>query len=178
MSSSPDVPGLSESFLITTGSRYFITRLDRGNDQNTTEIYMSHRAITDDQQNGKVKPGYWEVDNGISSKNKGRTRAEQERADGEDLDAELLRRLMVKLGIEDQKSHSIMANNTTQLRASINKAADGALTLAVNDEFDRAWRRVGLALDRVGFVVEDKNRSNGIYFVLFGPDRDLHQMLI
>ena len=60
-----------------------------------------------------------------------------------------------------------MANSATQLRASVTKAPDGTLTLAVNDEFDRAWRRVGLALDRVGFVVEDKNRSNGIYFVRY-----------
>jgi outer membrane protein assembly factor BamC len=60
-----------------------------------------------------------------------------------------------------------MTNSTTQLRASLSKATDGTLTLAVNDEFDRAWRRVGLALDRVGFVVEDKNRSNGVYFVRY-----------
>jgi outer membrane protein assembly factor BamC len=37
----------------------------------------------------------------------------------------------------------------------------------VTDEFDRAWRRVGLALDRVGFVVEDKNRSQGLYYVRY-----------
>jgi outer membrane protein assembly factor BamC len=99
--------------------------------------------------------------------NQARTIAEKARADAEDLDAELLRRLMVRLGVEDQKSRSIMANSPTQLRASLNKATDGAITLAVNDEFDRAWRRVGLALDRVGFVVEDKNRSNGVYFVRY-----------
>jgi outer membrane protein assembly factor BamC len=60
-----------------------------------------------------------------------------------------------------------MANSATQLRASLSKSNDGTLSLAVNDEFDRAWRRVGLALDRVGFVVEDKNRANGIYFVRY-----------
>ncbi len=147
----------------------FRTRLDRGNDQNTTEIYMSHRAVSDTPDDGKVvvRTRLGNIDQGYAPKNQVRTKEDQERADGEDLDAELLRRLMVKLGIEDQKSHSIMANNATQLRASIDKAADGALTLAVNDEFDRAWRRVGLALDRVGFVVEDKNRSNGIYFVRY-----------
>ena len=74
---------------------------------------------------------------------------------------------MVRLGVEDQKSRSIMGNSNTQLRASLSKATDGTFRLAVNDEFDRAWRRVGLALDRVGFVVEDKNRSNGVYFVRY-----------
>ena len=60
-----------------------------------------------------------------------------------------------------------MASGNNQLRAKINKSADGLASLTVNDEFDRAWRRVGLALDRIGFVVEDKNRSSGLYFVRY-----------
>jgi len=147
----------------------FRTRLDRGEREGTTEIFMSHRAVSDTPDDGKVKVRnrLGEFDTGYAPQNQARTIAEKERADAEDLDAELLRRLMVRLGVEDQKSRSIMANSTNQLRASINKAADGTLTLSINDEFDRAWRRVGLALDRVGFVVEDKNRANGVYFVRY-----------
>ena len=45
--------------------------------------------------------------------------------------------------------------------------------LSVNDQFDRAWRRIGLALDRVGFTVEDRDRSKGLYFVRYvDPDAD------
>ncbi len=147
----------------------FRTRLDRGESEGTTEIYMSHRAVSDTPDDGKVKVRnrLGEFDMGYAPQKQARTIADKERADAEDLDAELLRRLMVRLGVEDQKSRSIMENNTTQLRASLSKATDGTLTLAVNDEFDRAWRRIGLALDRVGFVVEDKNRSNGVYFVRY-----------
>jgi outer membrane protein assembly factor BamC len=147
----------------------FRTRLDRGESEGTTEIYMSHRAVSDTPDDGKVKVRnrLGEFDTGYAPQNQARTIAEKERADAEDLDAELLRRLMVRLGVEDQKSRSIMGNSNTQLRASLSKATDGTFTLAVNDEFDRAWRRVGLALDRVGFVVEDKNRSNGVYFVRY-----------
>lgn len=147
----------------------FRTRLDRGENAETTEIYMSHRSVSDTPDDGKVKVRnrLGEFDTGYAPQNQARTIAEKERADAEDLDAELLRRLMVRLGVEDQKSRSIMATSTTQLRASLNKATDGTLTLAVNDGFDRAWRRVGLALDRVGFVVEDKNRANGVYFVRY-----------
>lgn len=136
----------------------FRTRLDRGESEGTTEIYMSHRAVSDTPDDGKVKVRnrLGEFDMGYAPQKQARTIADKERADAEDLDAELLRRLMVRLGVEDQKSRSIMENNTTQLRASLSKATDGTLTLAVNDEFDRAWRRIGLALDRVGFVVEDK----------------------
>ena len=46
--------------------------------------------------------------------------------------------------------------------------------LTVNDSFDRAWRRVGLALDRVGFTVEDRDRSKGLFFVRYiDPERDV-----
>jgi outer membrane protein assembly factor BamC len=45
--------------------------------------------------------------------------------------------------------------------------------LSLNEQFDRAWRRVGLALDRVGFTVEDRDRSKGLYFVRYvDPDAD------
>ena len=39
--------------------------------------------------------------------------------------------------------------------------------LQVDDALDRAWRRIGLALDRGGFTVEDRDRNQGIYFVRF-----------
>src|SRR6185503_4315752 len=46
--------------------------------------------------------------------------------------------------------------------------------LVVNDTFERTWRRVGLALDRVGFTVEDRDRSKGIFFVRYiDPERDI-----
>ena len=59
-------------------------------------------------------------------------------------------------------------------RARLEKAADGASLLVVDDSFDRAWRRVGLALDRVGFTVVDRDRSKGTYFVRYAnPDTDV-----
>ncbi len=84
-----------------------------------------------------------------------------------ELDAELLRRLMVKLGVEEKKSQAIMANAEVIKRAEVVKEADGSATLILNDPFDRAWRRVGLALDRIGFVMEDKDRSKGEFFVRY-----------
>jgi outer membrane protein assembly factor BamC len=52
-------------------------------------------------------------------------------------------------------------------RATLEKDKTGNITLSLNDQFDRAWRRVGLALDRIGFLVEDKDRSRGIFFVKY-----------
>ena len=46
--------------------------------------------------------------------------------------------------------------------------------MEVYEPFDRAWRRVGLALDRVGFTVEDRDRQNGLYFVRYAdPDAEM-----
>ncbi len=51
-----------------------------------------------------------------------------------------------------------------------------ASRLVVDDSFDRAWRRVGLALDRTGFTVVDRDRSKGLYFVRYSnPDVDPKQ---
>jgi outer membrane protein assembly factor BamC len=52
-------------------------------------------------------------------------------------------------------------------------AADAYVQLS--ETFDRAWRRVGLTLDRSGFTVEDRDRSKGLYFVRYAykaPDAD------
>jgi outer membrane protein assembly factor BamC len=56
-------------------------------------------------------------------------------------------------------------------RARIEKSGNGLSQLVVDDAFDRAWRRVGLALDRTGFTVVDRDRSKGLYFVRYSdPD--------
>jgi outer membrane protein assembly factor BamC len=52
-------------------------------------------------------------------------------------------------------------------------AADKGGSLTVKEPFDRAWRRVGLALDRIGFTVEDRDRSKGLFFVRYiDPDAE------
>jgi outer membrane protein assembly factor BamC len=144
----------------------FRTRLDRGNEANTTEIYMTHQSVKAafDGDKNRVKTKYGEIDTGY--KEDAKPIAEADAKDAE-LDNELLRRLMVKLGVEEQKSKSIIASAVTLKRAEVVKEADGSATLLLNDPFDRAWRRVGLALDRIGFVIEDKDRSNGIFFVRY-----------
>jgi outer membrane protein assembly factor BamC len=59
-------------------------------------------------------------------------------------------------------------------RAKLERASGGADLLVVQESFDRAWRRVGLVLDRVGFTVEDRDRSKGRYFVRYvDPESDV-----
>ena len=149
-----------------TDKKKFRTRIDRGNEVNTSEIYMTHRSVSGAPDDGKnrIKTQYGEIDTGY--KLEGKTAVAEDVRDAE-LDAELLRRLMVKLGVAEQKSKDIIAQGVILKRAEVIKEADGSATLKLNDAFDRAWRRVGLALDRVGFVIEDKDRSNGIFFVRY-----------
>jgi len=151
---------------VAADKKKFRTRLERGDQENTTEIYMTHRAVTgapDDGKN-KIRTQLGEIETGYKPESE--IKASAEPADAE-LDAELLRRLMVKLGVEEQKSKTLVAAASTVKRAEVVKESDGSARLILNDPFDRAWRRVGLALDRIGFVIEDKDRSKGLFFVRY-----------
>jgi outer membrane protein assembly factor BamC len=147
--------------------RKFRTRLERGEKEGSTEIYMTHHTVNSAPDNGKqvVQTQYGYVDTGYRPEDtKSNKTADENDAD---LDAELLRRLMVKLGVAEKRAQEIVANPVAEKRAEVVKEADSSVTLNLNDPFDRGWRRVGLALDRVGFVIEDKDRSKGLYFVRY-----------
>ncbi|MGH8633549.1 MAG: outer membrane protein assembly factor BamC [Burkholderiales bacterium] len=139
----------------STGERdKYRTRLERGAQPGTTEIYISHRGMEE-----------------VYTSNVTADRADtrwQPRPPDPGLEAEMLRRLMVRFGVEESRARSQVASaQPAALRATLSRVGDGTGTLAVNEQFDRAWRRVGLALDRVGFTVEDSDRSKGLYFVRY-----------
>ncbi|MCW5604468.1 MAG: outer membrane protein assembly factor BamC [Burkholderiales bacterium] len=129
----------------------FRTRLERSVEPGMTEVYISHRGME-------------EV---YTSASQDQTKWQPRRADA-DLEAEMLGRLMVRFGAQqDQARAQLAASSTATPRARLVRGQNGASTLAVDEQFDRAWRRVGLALDRVGFTVEDRDRSKGLYFVRY-----------
>ena len=147
--------------------RKFRTRLERGEKEGFTEIYMTHRTVSSAPDDGKneIQTQLGKIDTGYRADgDKGNKSAEENDAD---LDAELLRRLMVKLGLSEKQAQQIAANPATEKHAEVTKEADSSVTLRLNDPFDRGWRRVGLALDRIGFVTEDKDRSKGVYYVRY-----------
>jgi len=89
-----------------------------------------------------------------------------------ELEAEMLRRLMVRLGADEARAQSVLAETQKEDRAQV-QVTDGEVLLQVEEAFDRAWRRIGLALDRVNFTVEDRDRAKGLYFVRYvDPDTD------
>ncbi len=54
---------------------------------------------------------------------------------------------------------------------TVAQASNDEITLS--DGYDRAWTRVGLALDRTNFTVDDRDRNRGIYFVRYADPKDL-----
>ena len=145
-----------DSLYSTAERDKFRTRLEKGAEPGTVEIYISHR-------------GMYEI---YVSEGKSETKWQPRPADPE-LEAEMLRRLMVRLGVEESRAKTMVAADQRQERAKLSRATDGAGALLLEEPFDRAWRRVGLALDRVGFTVEDRDRSMGLYFVRYvDPELD------
>ncbi|TXT27488.1 MAG: lipoprotein-34 [Rhodocyclaceae bacterium] len=143
--------------LYSTGERdKFRTRFEPGVTPGTTDIFVSHRSMEEVYTSSAKDDTRW-----------------QPRAADPELEAEMLRRLMVRLGSEEKRAEASIASVKAEPRAKLAKSDDGAGTLEVLERFDRAWRRVGLALDRVGFTVEDRDRSRGLYFVRYvDPELD------
>ncbi len=147
--------------------RKFRTRLERGEEKGTTEIFMTHRTVagTPDDGKEKIQTQLGEIDMGYRVDQTDKTIKVDEFE--QDLDAELLRRLLVKLGIAEDQAKQIANNPVKERHAEVVKEANESVTLKLKDSYDRGWRRVGLALDRVGFVVEDKNRAEGLFYVRY-----------
>ena len=148
------------------------TRLEKGAEPNTTEIFVSNRNVEEVYTNNNQDRTVW-----------------QSRAADRELEAEMLNRMLVKLGATEAQVAAAAAKAPAPVRSGatpVAAAADsknavlenaGAGPLVVNDSFDRAWRRVGLALDRVCFTVEDRDRSKGLFYVRYvDPEVDREAM--
>ena len=141
----------------------FRTRIERGTEPGTVEIYISHQGaaqLPTKTKGGSPEDWVW-----------------QPTPPNPELEAEFLSRLLVQFGTSAPAAATAVAALPQQpVRARIEKGSDGATRLVVDDAFDRAWRRVGLALDRTGFTVVDRDRSKGLYFVRYAnPDLDVKQ---
>lgn len=135
----------------------FRTRVERGTEPGTTEVFISHR-------------GMYEVV--VGERQSERTMWQARPADPE-LEAEMLYRLMARLGANDAQVQAVQRAPQPEPRATVARSSVRGSSLYIEDPFDRAWRRVGLALDRVGFTVEDRDRSKGVYYVRYAdPEVD------
>jgi outer membrane protein assembly factor BamC len=138
-----------DSMYSTSERDKFRTRFEQ-NAEGSTEIYISHRGVQ-------------EI---FNSEGKDTTVWQPRPADPE-LEAEFLRRLMVKLGVPQEQTKSAVAAQPTAKRLATATSQAGQPAVQIDENFERSWRRVGLALDRTGFTVEDRDRKQGIYFVRY-----------
>jgi outer membrane protein assembly factor BamC len=135
--------------LYSTGERdKFRTRLER-NAAGGTEIYISHRGMVENYSNADKTQTIW-----------------QPRAVDPELEAEFLRKLMLKLGVTADRAKTLIATEAPKQSSRL-ATVNGQTVAQIDDGFDRAWRRVGLSLDRTGFTVEDRDRNIGTYFVRY-----------
>lgn len=125
----------------------FRTRIERT--ASGTEIFISHRGMQEVYTNQQQDQTRW-----------------QPRAADPDLEAEMLARLMVKLGAKAEQAQVVADTPAAPARARV-VGSSTAPAVQVDEGFDRAWRRVGLSLDRSGFTVEDRDRAQGVYFVRY-----------
>jgi len=143
--------------LYGTGERdKFRTRIER-TASGATEIYVSHRGAEEVLTGPQKEVATWTV-----------------RPNDPDLEAIFLSKLMARLsGAPDAKPAEVAATAAIAAAPAAPAHAKmvGETAVEVDEGFDRAWRRVGLALDRVGFTVEDRDRVQGVYFVRYvDPD--------
>jgi outer membrane protein assembly factor BamC len=146
---------LLDSVYSTAERDKFRTRLERSA-TGGTEIYISHRGMIEVYANREKDQTVW-----------------QPRPADPELEAEFLRRLMVRLGVPQEQTRAATATAPDKPSSRVATVNNQPVVL-IDEGFDRAWRRVGLALDRTGFTVEDRDRSQGTYFVRYvapNPDK-------
>lgn len=116
---------------------------------NVTAIFLTHKGAEEAIDKGGVVK--WQM-----------------RPSDPELEAEMLRRLMVYLGRSEEESKRLMAEGGTASAstAQVQLVSEaGRPALRVGDDPRRVWRRLGLALDRASLLVDEQDRSAGIYYV-------------
>jgi len=135
--------------IYSSGTRdKYRTRIER-NDQGGVDIYITHRGMSEEYADAAKLRTIW-----------------MSRPSDPELEAEFLVRLMVKLGVSNENAQAAVAQSGDGTNLA-NPSSTNPNLLTLKDSFDVSWRRVGLALDRTGFTVEDRDRAQGIYFVRY-----------
>ena len=127
-------------------------RLERGEAPGTTELFITHQGVeeilTSESDESATIWGPRPKDPGLES--------------------EMLKRMMIYLGVQPQQAEQMLAEERpAKIHAELIQQDSGQATLIVHDDYSKAWRNVGIVLDRVDFAVEDRDRLQGIYYVRY-----------
>ncbi len=137
--------------------RYRVRLEAAAGEDGATEIYVTHRGVREvavEQED-------------VAPQDRIRLRRRIPTGPNPEYEIEIMRRMLVHLGIEEQGATAVTAAPAAQPeeRAELRSGDDGERYLVLDEDFTHAWRRVGLALDRSGFSIERRDRENGAYTV-------------
>jgi len=137
--------------------RYRVRLEAAAGEDGATEIYVTHRGVREvavEQED-------------VAPQDRIRLRRRIPTGPNPEYEIEIMRRMLVHLGIEEQGATVVTAAPAAQPeeRAELRSGDDGERYLVLDEDFTHAWRRVGLALDRSGFSIEQRDRENGAYTV-------------
>lgn len=152
---------LLRSFVSNAERDKFRTRLETSSEPGMVEVYVSNRSLEEANLNDRGSA--------INTPMVGW----QTKPSDPGLELEMLRRMMVAFGATEDQATVAAAAPAAPDKARLVSGTDGAQLLTVDDVADRVWRQVGLALDRVGMVVEDRDRAKSTYFVRYISDSDV-----
>ena len=127
-------------------------RLERGEKPGTTEIFITHQGVeeivTDANAEGATRWGPRPKDPGLEST--------------------MLKRMMIFLGVQPERAEQMVTRQKpAAARAELIQHESGQAVLVLHEDYSRAWRNLGIVLDRVDFAVEDRDRLQGIYYVRY-----------
>jgi outer membrane protein assembly factor BamC len=147
---------VAEGLYATSLRDQYRVRIEPGLDAGTTDLYLTHRAMEERFRSnaaGEDSSTVWEPAPADPAK-----------------EAAMLRRLLVYLGVPEQQAGGLAAQQqqaADRTKSQLTTGPGGESTLIISDEYRRAWRLTGVALDRIGFAVEDRDRTQGIYYVRY-----------
>jgi outer membrane protein assembly factor BamC len=128
-------------------------RLEIGERPGTTEIFVSHQGLQEQVE---------------GSSESTQTYVWMPRPSDPGLESEMLKKMMIYMGVAPQQAEQqLAAKEPEQQRAELIQQESGGAVLVVYEGFARAWRSVGITLDRVDFAVQDRDRTSGIYYVRY-----------
>jgi len=127
-------------------------RIEDGEVPGTVDLYLTHYGMQEVIESESTERTIW-----VS------------RPRDPELEAEMLGSMMIYFGVEEKKAKALLARNekAKEDRTILARNEQGISRLLIKETFPRAWRRTGVALDRINFVVEDRDRSQGLYYVQY-----------
>ena len=139
----------------------FRVRLERASDDKVTDLYLTHYGVE-------------EVAVGGASASASNAYIWQRRPSDPELEAEMLNRLTVYLGASEKRAETQQAKAAETTGPRVRRVEQGGESqLIIDEDYSRAWRLVGLALDGSNYAVEEQNRGQGLYVVEYrDPEKE------